>query len=131
GGVPLRPQPLQQALPAEVLVRDAQDPVLEGHLERVAFQVRYLERGGPLGGEHRHRAADEPYPQPGDAVELQLCRSLDPPLRHRAHRHSTRLPVSPVSTPNDISHFPKVKMYRDWDRCLGEMRGAETTRSGD
>src|SRR5713226_5672208 len=23
------------------------------------------------------------------------------------------LPVRPVRTPNDISHFPKVKMYRD------------------
>src|SRR5581483_7239893 len=34
--------------------------------------------------------ADEPDPQPGDPVELHLRRSIDPPLRRRAHRHSTR-----------------------------------------
>ena len=34
------------------------------------------------------------------------------------------LPVGPPSTPNDISHFAKVKMYREWATGAGARRPA-------
>src|SRR6266536_3337562 len=122
--MPLRPQPLQQALPAEVLVRDGQDPVSVRDVERVALDAGHLERRLAGGGEHRYRARDEPDPQPGHVVEFQAGRSLDAPL---ARRHSTRPSIGLTSTPNDISHFVKVKMYREWPAGARERRPAGDT----
>src|SRR6266487_4423180 len=122
--MPLRSQPLQQALPAEVLVRDGQDPVSVRDVERVALDAGHLERRLAGGGEHRYRARDEPDPQPGHVVESQAGRSLDAPL---ARRHSTRPSIGLTSTPNDISHFVKVKMYREWPAGARERRPAGDT----
>jgi hypothetical protein len=37
------------------------------------------------------------------------------------------LPIGLLSTPNDISHFIKVKMYREWAAEAGERRPAGDT----
>src|ERR1700722_9614019 len=40
------------------------------------------------------------------------------------------LPVSPSSTPNDISHFAKVKMYREMPSSRSEQWVRRGTRPG-